>query len=541
MTSSSTADLTFAYIPEANDFLTLFPHRYDFIFAEHPQPGDRPNWQTESRYPVSDRSLEEGSLLYGVRFGTSTRYCLLDIDAGSPYHPQRDTLAISRILAALEPLGMGASVCCTSSYSGGIHLYLPFRQAHLSWQVAIGLSTLLANAGFSLKPGQLEIFPNRKGYTSQKSLFNAHRLPMQAGSYLLNRDFQPIWGDRHQFIQQWRSAQEHNDLDIGLIKRILRQAKHQTYRLSGKADKFIQDLNTEIELGWTDFGQTNRLLGRIAMRCYIFHHVLWGGEPLVGQRLTDQIAITARSLPGYQQWCRHQREIEKRASEWASCIENSAYFPYGTERGKFKAKTEIADMDTATWNEKQSALAREKIKNAVADLLEKNCLPIDITSRFQVLTGYGIGGSSLYRHRDLWHPQHLVYSDDRSLLHSPSLLSEQGRNAPSDQHLSDFASLAQLSGCNQAVASPSGRSDCESIDYPSFQQVSSKPASAIAQRPVSARFSASPPIDADLSPDRATSDVAAGKNLGETRFCAATLTGTLPESPEILKRFDRLE
>ncbi|HEY9640700.1 MAG TPA: hypothetical protein V6C57_09455, partial [Coleofasciculaceae cyanobacterium] len=100
------ASSKFVYVSEDISFLALFPHRFDYIYAEHSQPGQSPNWQTESRYPLSDRVLSEGAYLYGVRFAADTQYCLLDIDRGSAYHPARDPLAIGRIQSALELLGL---------------------------------------------------------------------------------------------------------------------------------------------------------------------------------------------------------------------------------------------------------------------------------------------------------------------------------------------------------------------------------------------------------------------------------------------------
>ncbi len=403
----------FVYVKEPDDFLALFPHRFDYIYAEHPQPGQSPNWQTERRYPLADRVLLQGGYLYGVRFATETHYCLLDIDIGSIYHPQRDALAIARILVALEPLGLVSYLACTSSYSGGLHLYFPFQVAQRSWELAIAVSTSLENAGFKVAPGQLEVFPNPKPYGTEEnlSLYNAHRLPMQAGSYLLNPDLQPIWSDRHQFVAQWRQIAARNDLDAEVLRQILRQIKRRHYRVSGKADKFLNDLNAEIELGWTGFGQTNYLLGRIAMRTHVFHSVLSGGEPLQGQALVDEIARVARALPGYQQWCQHQHEIEARSLEWARCVEASRYYPYGSKKEKPVAEEQEA---SPSWNQQQSEGARERIRGAIALHLNQNSLPSGATARFRLLTQAGIGGSSLYRHRDLWHPEFLMISEDLS-------------------------------------------------------------------------------------------------------------------------------
>ncbi len=324
------------------------------------------------------------------------------------------------MVAALEPLGLVSYLICTSSYSGGLHLYFPFPHAQSSWQFAIAVTTLLENSGFKLNPGQLEAFPNPRPYLVEgsPSLFNAHRLPLQAGSYLLNQEFQPIWSTQQVFIQQWQFAQHRNDLDTKLLKQILKQAKRKFFRISGKADKFVNDLNAEIELGWTGPGQTNRLLGRITMRSYIFHHVLSSGKPLQGATLIEDIVETARSLPGYQEWCQHQHEIEHRAEEWAKCIESSHYFHYGDLNGKFKAKSEELERaieQSPTWNQQRSQMTRDRIRSAIADLLETGLLPSSATTRFKALLGYKIGGGSLYRHRDLWHPNYLTENAENAV------------------------------------------------------------------------------------------------------------------------------
>jgi hypothetical protein len=452
---------SFQYVLATDAFLSLFPHRYDFIWAPHPCPGEAVNWQTERRYPLSDRQLNQGSTLYGVRFGAKTSYTLLDIDHGSLYHPSRDPFAIRRIIEALEPLGIVSYVACTSSYSGGLHLYIPFEEPQSSWQLSIALVTLLENAGFHLQPGQLEVFPNPKPYRSDGSfsLFNAHRLPLQIGSYLLNDDFQPMWSDRTLFVQHWNFARSRNLVDATSIKRVLKQYKRHPFRISGKADQYLNDLNAEIELGWTGPGQTNRLLGRITMRSYVFHHVLTGGPPLTGQALVAEIVRVARSLPGYTDWCRHQHELEHRAEEWARCIENSHYFHYGEACGKYKAPIkETVVKDLPNWNQQQSESAREKIRSAIADLLEKGRLPSSATRRFKALLNYRIGGGSLYRHKDLWHPHYLSIEEDQSssineeesLTTDPSLFCGNGGNDLPDDDYSDSESVVQT-GVNRSI------------------------------------------------------------------------------------------
>ncbi|NJL20565.1 MAG: hypothetical protein HC895_06720 [Leptolyngbyaceae cyanobacterium SM1_3_5] len=203
----------------------------------------------------------------------------------------------------------------------------------------------------------------------------------------------------------------------------------------------MQDLNTEIDPGWTDSGQTNYLLGRIAMRSYIFNHVLSGGEPLIGQALIDNVVATARSLPGFAQWCQHQHELGDRAAEWARCIENSPYYHYGLPQQPragdaaegIVVQPNPRELKRDTWNRKQSKNAQTRIQNAIADLTAKNVLPDTITARFQALTQYGISGSSLYRYRQLWHPHHQEQPTDNLSnlvgLKSPAEATEAARNA----------------------------------------------------------------------------------------------------------------
>jgi DNA primase len=85
----------------------------------------------------------QGCFLYGVRFGRTTKYVLIDIDRGSRYHPAADPQALRRIQDALELLGLPSCLMLTSSYSGGLHLYFPFDEAQVSWEIALGVTTLL--------------------------------------------------------------------------------------------------------------------------------------------------------------------------------------------------------------------------------------------------------------------------------------------------------------------------------------------------------------------------------------------------------------
>jgi hypothetical protein len=381
-------------------------------------------------------------------------------------------------------LGLVSHLTCTSSYSGGFHLYFPLSSPQSSWELAVAVTALLESTGLKLSAGQLELFPDPKPYRVEgtASLFNAHRLPMQAGSYLVNSDFQPVWSSPERFVEQWQLASDQNLLDRLAIKRIIKQVKRCCYQISGKADKFVNDLNAEIEPGWTGKGQTNYLLGRITMRAYIFNHILTNSPPLEGQALISEIVRTAKSLPGYEIWCQHQHEIEHRATEWANCIENSHYFHYGDQKGRYKGKLEPSDLEPAasglpSWNQQQSDAARERIKLAVAQLLDMGTLPVRPTARFKALVQSGVGGGSLYRHRDLWHPDYFdshCLDHNQELEHQTSLLDRAGGDNLLLKDSSDLASDSDsIEGNNSNLAPVQDERAAQTVVEPraSLQQI----------------------------------------------------------------------
>ena len=400
-----------SYVLEHDDlFLKLWPHRYDYIWAEYPVPGEKPRWHTELRHPLSDRLINQGAYLYGVRFSSTTNYIMLDIDRGSLYHPNNDPLALPRMRAALEDLGLVSGLVCTSSYSGGLHLYLPFTEAQKTWEIALAVATVLENQGFKQAAGHLELYPNPRTFAAQEepTLYHAHRLPLQLGSYVLDEDYVPVSASKDLFVQYWHQCRLKNDLDLVTLKCILKTARRRSYRVTTKAEKFLNDLNAEIELGWTGPGMTNRLLGRIAMRSYIFGHILYAKQPLVGEALVQDMVQTAQSLPGFCEWSNHVHEIEKRAQDWARAIEQTErYFPYGT--GKEINSADVNETSLPSYHDRLATTAREKVRLAIVTLLEEEGLPVTVSARFKLLTSrFHVGGSTLYKHKDLWHPDHLM-------------------------------------------------------------------------------------------------------------------------------------
>jgi len=388
----------FRYVPEWDDFLELFPHRGSYLWAEQPGAGDRPDWQTETRHVLSDRLIQQGAYLYGVRFGQNTHYLMIDIDHGSQAHPAHDPLAIGRIIDALEPLGLVSCVPIRSSYSDGIHLYFPFAHGQKSWAIAQAAESLLQSSGLKLQKGQVELFPNPRRCTG--SDYNGHRLPLQQGSYLLDNQMEPVLSSRAEFVRRWRLAEAKNTLTEETLTLTLRQFSRQApKKLRYSAQKFLNDLNADIEPGWTSCGQTNYILGRIAQREYVFFHALYGGSPLSGERLAARICEVAEDLPGYKQYCHHQYEMFDRCMEFARSIESSGYYPYG---GNVVLKVVRSDPKENSWNKQQATEARQRIESALSDMGQKGTLPSGIRNLLYAIKSYGVSAGSFYKNRDLW-------------------------------------------------------------------------------------------------------------------------------------------
>lgn len=429
----------FRPIPEAENFLALFPHRWDFIQATHAHGVKSPNWKTESRHSLSDRLILQGAHLYGVRFGSETAYAMIDIDTDSPYHPRQDEYAIPRLLDTLDPIGLHHHITITSSHSGGLHLYFPLPEELPTWKVAEALDLTLRASGFQIKGGTLELFPNLR--TGDRLMYNAHRLPLQTpDSWILNSDMEPIFTNRDVFVHQWNFCATQNATNLATLKLAISTLARRQTKLSTTAHKFLGDLECEIAPGWTGKAQTNHLLGRITLLGYCFGHIIEDlDRPLNGEKLVDWAIDKARSLPGFKEFCGHQSDLRRRIREWVrSCESNRGYFPYAIGKSS-KPSDLIGDgRSQNAWNILQEQLAQTRIGDAI-DRLNKDPLTgngrfswrmLTIDDLVNYLRAQGISVETLYRHKNLWHPNHRRRSDDPPIESSPiSFLPQIDRNS----------------------------------------------------------------------------------------------------------------
>ncbi|BAY87629.1 hypothetical protein NIES267_71530 (plasmid) [Calothrix parasitica NIES-267] len=402
-------------------FIQYFYHGWSFIEALVPEWGERPSWRTEKRYPMEPRNIwskyQDPELLLGLSFDKYTNYFVLDIDRKSRNHPENSRENFKGILHALEDIGMVRAVVVNSSESEGIHLYYFMPYPVYSIALAVAVKQTLFQAGFRLKSGQLEIFPNPKHYNpDKKTSFRSHRLPLQKNSFLLDWDLQPI-SNSVETLLDWADLTASSQ-DMESLGEALKAAQEwlsaQYYLRRGKnsAEQWCWDLEETIEQGWTGSGQTNDMLLALAKYGIIFKHHL-------GEELVEYMLSTALSSSGYTEFCNHQHEIEKRVRERARSAENYPYYPYRGEPPRPRTYKEQFGKDGVDNviqlhpSKERHLITIERIRAVIAMLKSEGAFPETAYKRTQAIikkskAAYGKGVSQTTLHKKeylpLWHP-----------------------------------------------------------------------------------------------------------------------------------------
>ncbi len=417
-------------------YVERFWHPFGAIVAPNQAQGVKPAWRTIDYYlqPSQLWNLhQDKSKLVGLRFNDTTRYATIDLDLEGDYH---NIESINRIKAVLEDIGIVDIIILQSSFSGGYHLILSFASPLPTFPLACALEITLKNAGFILRQGHLEIFPNTKPYSAKQiTNYKAIRCPMQpgSGSFLLNDDLQPISDLVSIFLDYCDRAASRQDL--AKLKRVANKAKKQIsrerYRKQESADVVQWRANWEeiITTGWTGKGQTNTLL-----QIFVGYGIVF--LDLESDKLVEFCLTTAINAPGYSQYCRHQHEIEARVQHWVeSTIRNkwySAYISYperllGTFANTFaeaiagissihKPKDNVIPFDRRKQqNWERSQQAQKRIQIVVRAIEWDRGLPAGATERGKAIRAEykrcfhkTISQETLQKHLHLWHPTRYI-------------------------------------------------------------------------------------------------------------------------------------
>ncbi len=419
-------------------FFNFFPPSFPFIEApsnyqnghltvlsqaQDPCP-HKPQWRTEDGYkltkPTLWRRFTSSDELVGINFNTTTKRGMIDLDfPTSKYHAAINPEAYQDVLDLLEEIGITRTVPIKSSHSGGLNIYFAFPEAVNTFALSCLLHLAFESAGFEIKPGQLEIFPNCKYFGSS---YKSHCVPFQEGrgSLLLGDDLEPISDRLEDFLTRLEWSAQGQDMkqvktEAKIARKIITTRRQIKYKSNTKAmEKLItwqKDWEAIIGEGWLDTGESNYLLGIIAAYGVVF-------LGLEGIELIDYIVAQAKAAPGYRQYCNHQHEIRKRASEWARSAVRR-YWQLGTERKNqritFKEMVDIAGVPPSNpTNDKRAAQAQGRIQIAI-EHIKKYALKIpQKLSEYRIylikliakLTGKTVSTKTLTKYPTLWHPKH---------------------------------------------------------------------------------------------------------------------------------------
>ena len=381
----------------AQTFASFFPYSWNFIYAKIVDRTSKPEWKTETRYPITGRRLydywADPDTLIGVRFDNQTEYALIDIDKGSPYHPNNNHEKFKTVLQALEEIGLVRPLIVQSSHSEGLHIYYPLWQEVPSFGIACAIKACLQKNNCEIAAGVIETFPNTKKYDSE---YNGHRLPLQTGSYQLDNDLQIIGRDLNQFVETWLTVQEHQDID--LLNQAIAEAKanYQPPKDNRKTIQWREDLEKQIEAGWTGKGQSNQLLYYMGKYARVF----MGCEEI--EAIAEYITKTARAAAGFIKYCGDIKRLEQKAKDIAKwCIKH--HFPFGSKKGE---QTENESENTETQKAQKQAERLERIRTSVNELNKTGEMPETIRGMAQAIAKTAkVSVETLYDNKQLWHPE----------------------------------------------------------------------------------------------------------------------------------------
>lgn len=357
-----------------------------------------PNWRTITKYPIRPRSQWkkwlDPKVLIGMRFGSTTQYGLIDIDAGSKFdNPE----GIAAIQGALETIGITRTIVIKSSWSDGHHIYLPLPEEVPTFDLACAIRYTLAAAEIYLEPGQVEAFPNTRAFIKGKVFgihaeYHGHRLPLQpgTGSALRDHNLNPTTTDLAAFFTQWDYCTRSQDMEALAIALEQGRECHRKRPKKQRSDieDWRKDWQLEINEGWTGPSQTNALLRVIAGYGRVF-------EGLEGQDLAAHILHTAINCPGFEEHCRHQIDIESRAVAWAHAAEGF-YWPLG-------AAPQPREKSLFDRNDEKALDAQSRIKAAYQWLIKQGQWPTTVTAQLKALCQKArTSFKTLYKYSSLW-------------------------------------------------------------------------------------------------------------------------------------------
>jgi len=425
-------------------YVQWFNDGWKLIAETFPKPGNKQEWITQNpQYGVDRRSLwkrhPNPAELIDISFANATNYVMFDIDIVSYIHAFNASVKVCKFLQTLKKIGLIHPVGVQSSWSEGLNIYYFFSEQVGTFDAACTIMGTLIDEKFRVTGGQLERSPNCKPYGFREITdYRQHRVPLQphSGAHLMKifsgvaaddwekdpEEFADVLAlgidedNEEQYRQELARFLDEADRsaaanDLKLFRAAMtKQYKNRKKLVEGKgmsaaALAWKLDLEIITNEGWTGYGQTNDLLRYMAVYGVVF-------LGLEGEELAADVKETAIAGPGYKQWCRHQHEIEKRATEWAKEVQKDGYylkyrnFPKRLQTSYQKFRHVLNNVFKHTranpTNSFQATAAHARIWTVVTSLKDHNIYPDTIQGTAEVITvRAGVSPQTLYKDSNL--------------------------------------------------------------------------------------------------------------------------------------------
>ncbi|MGB3494955.1 MAG: hypothetical protein WBA57_19650 [Elainellaceae cyanobacterium] len=386
-------------LSEESKWLSETFNRQHYLYATYAHK--KPAWKSVRKYKALSESdmfrlWQDPDCFIGSRFWSETNYFLLDIDIGSLYHPTKGEESVAEMLEALEEIGIVRHLKIVSSASKGIHLYFPLPRKYKLWKVALIVRSVLHDHGFDIVNGVLEIFPNYIPFTpGQLPIYKGHRLPLQRDSYLLDKGYVKKHSNLSKFIEAWNTAASKQDDNL-FNSRIEQLNSCRKGTKKEEIHEWEERLSSILEVGWTEDGQTQEIVKTACMYGRVFVGLNWN----LLEKYVLKIIISA---PGYKQFCGHQKDIERVVKDWVKTNKKSNHYYPSASRFQYR-RNELSEAS----NKRKKEIARDKIAEAVKKIRDHQTQLVHSTTKLATAlqTHTRCSYTTLYKHKDLWHPKH---------------------------------------------------------------------------------------------------------------------------------------
>jgi hypothetical protein len=315
---------------------------------------------------------------------------MIDIDRRSPNHPYNSIANFNKVLNAIADIGLYEYLCIRSSGSQGLHLYYPIEHQVKTFDLACTLRNTLEKHGLEVANGVLECFPNTKAYNSE---YNAHRLPLQDASYILQHDFNPQTNDLEKFCNLWDRAAPCQDLEMLLDSfELARKSYKANHKSNVRLNDWRSELETIINEGWTGEGQTNDLLHKVCQYARVF----LGFTDI--EKMITYVTNKVTQINGFHAFCGHKTDLIRRVKDWSKYV-----FDHNFPMGNDKASEE---MTTAKRDNKREQ-RNQRIKDAANSLCDRSDSTMSIRAMANAIAkSANCSVSTLYQNLSLWHPEY---------------------------------------------------------------------------------------------------------------------------------------